>query len=67
MKISNKIYDYIKLVALIIAPLTVLVGSIGTALGQDWSVATGILAAIDVFVGSVVVILKKWYDETQGK
>ena len=67
MKISNKIYDYIKLIALIIAPLTVLVGSIGTALGQDWSVATGILAAIDVFVGSVVVILKKLYDDTQGK
>jgi len=60
---SNKTYDTIKLVALLIVPAATFVMSLLTIFGVvDNSTATAILAAIDTFLGSVVAVSKKIYD-----
>ena len=61
MKISNQTYDTIKLVALLIAPVCVLLTSVGNAIGYDTTTVTAILAAVDVFIGAVVKILSDNY------
>jgi len=63
MKISNQTYDTIKLIALLIAPTCVLITSVANAIGYDASVIVAILAAVDVFIGSVVKILSDNYHE----
>lgn len=64
---SDKTYDIIHLISLLIMPLCVFM----TSLGEIWGIpyATQIcstLAALDVFVGAVVVILKKIYKNNQA-
>lgn len=61
--ISNKVYDTIKLVALIGAPVIVFL----SALCNIWAVPhaaelTATLAAIDTLIGAVVAALKADYD-----
>lgn len=61
--ISNKVYDTIKLVALIGAPVIVFL----SALCNIWAVPhaaelTATLAAIDTLIGAVVTALKADYD-----
>ena len=61
--ISNKVYDIIKLVALIGAPVIVLL----SALCNIWAVPhaaelTATLAAIDTLIGAIVTALKADYD-----
>ena len=61
--ISNKVYDIIKLVALIGAPVIVFL----SALCNIWAVPhaaelTATLAAIDTLIGAVVTALKADYD-----
>lgn len=60
---TNKTYDTMKLISLLIAPIVVFV----TALVQIWGIPYGAeivatIGAIDVFFGAVVVIAKKKYD-----
>lgn len=63
MQMSNQTYDNIKLVALLIVPAATFVMSLLTIFGVvDNSTATAILAALDTFIGSVVVVSKKVYD-----
>ena len=65
---SNKTYDTLKFIALLIAPLVTFVGSLVSIWGISYGeqiVAT--LAAIDVLVGAVVAIAKAIYDKEQGK
>ena len=62
--ISNKVYDTIKLVALIGAPVIVFL----SALCNIWAVPhaaelTATLAAIDTLIGAVVAALKASYDK----
>lgn len=67
MTISNKMYDIIKFVSLIIAPLTVFISSLVTIWGWG-DVGTKVVAtlsAVDVLVGAIVVILKSLYDKQQ--
>jgi len=61
--ISNKLYDFIKLVALIGAPVIVFL----SALCNIWAVPhaaelTATLAAIDTLIGAIVTALKADYD-----
>lgn len=62
--ISDKTYDFIKMVALIGAPVIVFL----SALCNIWSVPhaaelTATLAAIDTLIGAVVAALKAAYDK----
>lgn len=61
---NNNTYDKIKLIALIIAPILVLIGSIASI----WEVAnadkiTATLAAIDTCIGAIVAILSHNYNK----
>ena len=61
--ISNKMYDFIKLVALIGAPVIVFL----SALCNIWAVPhaaelTATLSAIDTLIGAIVTALKADYD-----
>lgn len=61
---NNNTYDKIKLIALIIAPILVLIGSIASI----WEVAnadkiTATLAAIDTCIGAIVAILSHQYNK----
>ena len=63
---SNKAYDIIHFISLLIMPLCVFL----TSLGDIWNIPYSVpicstLAALDVFVGAVVVILKKTYKGDQ--
>lgn len=54
---SDKTYDYLKTLSLLIAPIVVLV----TALAQVWGIPEGekivaTIAAVDVFLGAIVKI-----------
>ena len=65
MKITNKIYDIIKFVSLVIAPIVTFVSALATIWGWG-DVGTKVVAtlsAIDVLVGAVVVILKAIYEK----
>ena len=61
--ISNKMYDFVKMVALIGAPVIVFL----SALCNIWAVPhaaelTATLAAIDTLIGAIVTALKADYD-----
>lgn len=61
---NNNTYDKIKLIALIIAPILVLIGSIASI----WEVPnadkiTASLAAIDTCIGAIVAILSHNYSK----
>lgn len=61
--ISNKVYDIIKMVALIGAPVIVFL----SALCNIWNIPhaaelTATLAAIDTLIGAIVTALKADYD-----
>ena len=64
MKISNKMYDTIKLISLIAAPLIVFL----SAIVSIWDVPycaqiTATLAALDTLIGAVTVALQKSYNK----
>ena len=66
MKMSNKTYDTLKFIALLIAPLVTFAAS----LVDIWGIPHGTqivatLAAIDVLVGAVVAIAKAIYDKNK--
>ena len=64
MKMSNKVYDTLKIIALVAVPVTVLITSILTALQvPNLEVITAILAAIDTFLGSLVEIARRIYEK----
>lgn len=61
---TDKMYDTIKTIALLLVPVltlaTTLVNVWGIANADVWAAT---FAAIDVFVGAVVTVAKKLYDE----
>lgn len=64
---TNKIYDTLKIIALVAVPVTVLITSILTALQvPNLEVITAILAAIDTFLGSLVEIARREYEKENG-
>lgn len=65
--VSNKFYDNLKLIALILAPVIVFL----SALCNIWAVPytaeiTATLAAIDTLIGAIVAALKAAYDKEAG-
>ena len=65
---SNKTYDTLKLVALLVAPVVVFL----TALINTWGIPHGdqiiaTLAALDVLIGAVVKIVATQYHKTQNE
>lgn len=65
---SDKTYDTIKNVALIVAPVITFIG----ALVSIWNVPcaaeiTATLAAIDTLAGAVVIVAKKIYEDQKGE
>ena len=61
---TNKVYDTLKIIALVAVPVTVLITSILTALEvPNLEVITAILAAIDTFLGSLVEISRRLYEK----
>lgn len=65
---SNRTYDLIKNTALILVPVVTLIMSILQALGKiDNEVGILISSAIDTFLGSIVVVAKKIYNEDKKK
>lgn len=64
---SNKLYDILNIVAKIIAPLATLVSAILTIWNVPYAEQiTATFAAIDVFMGSIVVVAKSRYDSSSG-
>ena len=66
IQLPNKVYDVLKIVALIIVPVTILISSLGDIWGlpyQDQIVKT--LGAIDVFLGSLLEISSANYNRQQ--
>lgn len=65
---SDKTYDYLKTLSLLIAPIVVLV----TALAQVWGIPEGekivaTIAAVDVFLGAIVKISADRYQKNKGE
>lgn len=58
---SNKTYDMIKLIALLIIPICAFITSVGNTLGYDVSVIVAILTAVDTLLGALVKILSDQY------
>lgn len=60
---SNKMYDTIKTIALILAPIVTLVLSLLTTFKViDNDISISIASAIDTFLGAIVVVAKQIYD-----
>lgn len=67
MKISNRTYDAIKFVSLIIAPIVTFASALATiwGWGEVGAKVVATISALDVLVGAVVVVLKTLYDRQQ--
>lgn len=64
MKVSDKVYDTLCLIAKLIAPVATLISAIMSIWGIPYAEQiTATLAAIDVFMGALIVILKAQYDK----
>lgn len=66
MGMTNKAYDTLKLIALLILPISELVGSLATVWGLPYGdkiVAT--LVAIDVFMGAIVKVSSDNYHRNE--
>lgn len=60
---SDKTYDMIKNTALIITPVTVLISSLLAIWNVPYTTEiTASLAAIDTFMGAIVIVAKKIHD-----
>lgn len=65
---SDKTYDTIKNIALIVAPVITFIG----ALVSIWNVPfmteiTATLAAVDTLAGAIVIVAKKIYEDKKGE
>lgn len=66
MKLTNKAYDTLKLIALLIAPIVTFVASLVDIWGIPYgSQIVATLAALDVLFGAIVAIAKSIYDKQQ--
>lgn len=59
--VSNKTYDMLKLVALLLVPLIAFISACGDAVGYDTTVIVKIATAADVLLGAVVKILSDYH------
>ena len=67
MILSNKTYDIIKLIALLILPLSELVAALGHIWGLPHAAEiTATLVALDAFLGAIVKICSDAYKNCNG-
>lgn len=63
---SNKTYDTIKNVALIVTPVITFLGALVSIWNIPFSAEiTATLSAIDILAGAIVLVAKKIYDKNQ--
>ena len=63
---SNKTYDIIKNVALIVTPVITFLGALVSIWNIPFSAEiTATLSAIDILAGAIVLVAKKIYDNNQ--
>ncbi len=63
---SNKTYDTIKNVALIVTPVITFLGALVSIWNIPFSAEiTATLSAIDILAGAIVLVAKKIYDNNQ--
>ncbi|MBP5475037.1 MAG: hypothetical protein J6X83_02095 [Methanomicrobium sp.] len=68
MLISNKAYDVLKFIAILILPLSELVSSLAAVFGWEWGAAVvAVLAAIHSFIGSIIKITSDAYKNCSGE
>lgn len=68
IQLPDKVYDVLKVIALVIVPLTVLISSLGDIWGlpyREQIVKT--LAAIDLFIGSLLEVSSINYNKKKGQ
>lgn len=64
MKLSNKMYDILKWVCIILAPaLITLISGLGAIYGYDTSIITATIGVVVTFVGSLIGISTKNYNK----
>lgn len=65
---TNKQYDTVKNIALIVAPFTTLIIALLQALKiVESDIAIAISSAVDTFLGAIVIASKQIYDENKAK
>lgn len=65
---SNKMYDTIKNIALLVAPITTLIiALLGSFKVIDSDTAVSISSAVDTFLGAIVIVAKQIYDNNNTK
>ena len=65
---SNKTYDLIKNICLILTPTIILIMSLLNIFGVvDNEISIAVVGAIELFLGSIVKVAKKIYDDKNKK
>jgi fumarate reductase subunit D len=65
---SNNLYDILKNLALILAPIVTLIMALLQAFDiVDNETGIAVASAIDTFLGAIVVVAKQIYDDKQKK
>lgn len=68
MKMTNQVYDKLKLIAWILAPLITFIGSLCEIWGVPYAIQiTATLAALDTLLGSLLTISNANYNAEQEK
>ena len=65
MKLTNRQYDTLKFIALLIVPLCAFITSVANAFGYDATIIVTVLTAADTFLGAVIKILSDRYNEDE--
>lgn len=64
MKLTNELYDKLKLIAWILAPLITFIGSLCEIWGVPYAIQiTATLAALDTLLGSLLTVSNANYNE----
>ena len=68
MVLSNKVYDVLKYLILIVAPaLITLISGLGVLFGFDATIINGVIALVSAFIGSLIGVSTKNYNKEQEK
>ena len=67
MKLTNKQYDTLKFIALLIVPVCAFISSVAGALGYDATTLVTILTAVDTLLGAVIKILSDGYNPEENQ
>lgn len=67
MKMSDKVYNVLKWLILIVAPaLITLISALGAIYGWDTSATTATIAAVTTFLGVITSVSSAAYNKEQG-